>query len=397
MMLNVMMAAALAGWTGVVSPKTEGWTFKASDAKDGMVYNPFEGTFPDKGGQLFSPEIALPQSAAEGGYYRFAFTAESEDRAFEGVNYYAADGKELPDRYDVIYPGKSKYDRVFYAMPGTAKVKLFFQGGKPFKVSDVTVEPVTWKEAADYADRVLAAIPKCDFSAPADAFALLPRTKAAMAGGKPWRVVMLGDSNSQDLYHSLFHALVKREFPKSNLRFLVSMRGSTGVAWYGDPEHPERIAEYVTGPKPDLLVIGGATNFRVQERPDEVGARLARVVKAAKAAGIEVLVNTPMPAMDTRLNPWTPNFNPDLTKDLGPMEFDVKKNFWCGQTYKPEVMRKVADEEKVAFWDFTCQGYEYIFRSGKPYMWFGRDDYHSGERGKQAWGRLYLEYWKRAK
>ena len=59
--------------------------------------------------------------------------------------------------------------------------------------------------------------------------------------------------------------------------------------------------------------------------------------------------------------------------------------------------RKVADEEKVAFWDFTCQGYEYIFRSGKPYMWFGRDDYHSGERGKQAWGRLYLEFWKRAK
>lgn len=430
--ISMLLAAVLFDAPGNITA-TNGWEFKPSDSKDGMVYNPFEGTFPDKGGQLFSPSIKLNQKDGEGAYYRLTFTAEAEKKAFEGVCYFDKDGKELPDRYDVFYAGKASYDRIFYAMPGVDTIKLFFQSDKPFKTSDVKVENATVEEAAAFCDRAVKDVPPFKFTAPADAFKLLPKTKAALAEGTPWRVVMLGDSNSQDLYHSLYHALVKREFPKSDLRFMISMRGSTGIAYYGDPKHPEYFKEYVLDLKPDLLIIGGASNYRVSVDKEDMAAalaakkeefaaikdgnkrrqaenkfkseyknewvteRLGNVIRQAQAAGIEVLVCTPMPAMDTRLNPWTPTFNPDFEKDLGPMTFDAAKNFWCQQTYFPEQMKSITDKCGVEFWDFTTQAYTYLFESGKPYQWFGRDDYHSGERGKQVWGRLYLEFWKTAK
>jgi hypothetical protein len=381
---------ALFSHDGLVAPESGKWEFQASDAKDGMVYNPFEGAFPDKGGRLVSPPITLPQPAGEGGYYHLTFSAESAQRAFQGVDYYDAAGKLLPDNYDVVYPGKQAYDRTFFAMPETVSIRLFFQSGKPFKVADVKVEKADAAAAAAYGDAVYATVPPLAFKAPADAFAKLPKTRAAMHEGRPWRVVMLGDSNSQDLFHSQFHALVKREFPKSDLRVLVSVRGSTGVAYYADPG---QFKAYVADQKPDLLIIGGATNFRCNKKPEEVAAWLDTVIRRAKdELGCEVLVCTPMVAMDSRA---ADKEKPDAP--IPPAAWTRETDFWAKQTYFPEQMAKVAEANAVAFWDFTATAYGYLFASGKPHGWFSRDDYHNGERGKQIAGRIFLECFKTAK
>lgn len=381
---------ALFSQEGLVASEIGKWTFQASDAEDGSVYNPFEGVYPDKGGRLVSLPIALPQPAGEGGYYLLTFAAESARRAFQGVDYYDAAGRLLPDNYDVVYLGRQAYARTFFAMPGAASIRLFFQSDKPFKVADVKVAKTDAAAAAAYCDAVYAGVPPLAFTAPVDAFAKLPKTRAAMRQGCPWRVVMLGDSNSQDLFHSQFHALVKRAFPKSDLRFLVSVRGSTGVAYYADPGP---FKAYVADQKPDLLIIGGATNFRCDKRPEEVAACLDTVIRRAKdELGCEVLVSTPMVAMDSRA---VDNKNPEAP--IPPAAWNRETDFWARQTYFPERMAEVAAANAVAFWDVTAAAYGYLFASGKPHGWFSRDDYHNGERGKQIAGRIFLAYFKTAR
>ena len=66
---------------------------------------------------------------------------------------------------------------------------------------------------------------------------LPPKTRAALEDGTPWRILLLGDSIVQDTFHSQFHALVKRAYPKSEVTWLVSVRGSTGCWYYCDPEN----------------------------------------------------------------------------------------------------------------------------------------------------------------
>lgn len=64
-------AAALLEANGLVTEKTAGWRFEASKAKGGKAFNPSEGWYPDKGGKLVSPRIAIPKAGA---YYRLSFT-----------------------------------------------------------------------------------------------------------------------------------------------------------------------------------------------------------------------------------------------------------------------------------------------------------------------------------
>ena len=47
---------------GLVTEKSAGWRFEASGAKGGAAFNPLEGWYPDKGGKLVSPRIAIPNA-----------------------------------------------------------------------------------------------------------------------------------------------------------------------------------------------------------------------------------------------------------------------------------------------------------------------------------------------
>ena len=85
---------------GLVTGDTEGWRFEASDAKGGAAFNPFEGWYPDKGGKLVSPRIAIPKAGA---YYKLSFTGSAPVRSYATVAFYDAAGNIIADNYDVIY------------------------------------------------------------------------------------------------------------------------------------------------------------------------------------------------------------------------------------------------------------------------------------------------------
>ena len=390
-LLAVHLAAApLAVYKGDLSDKLPGWEFKPSKPKNGLTYNEFEGYYPDKGGKLSSNLIKLDKAPGEGAYYRLKFDAAAPERAYQGVDFFDAEGKLLPDNYDVIYPGERRaYERVIYAMPKADSIRVFFQSTSGIRAWDLSVEKVDAAAAQKYCDDLYATLPPLKFQAPADAMKLLPRTAEALKTGKPWHVVMLGDSIMQDAFHSQFHSLLKREFPKSNCQFTISMRGGTGCWLYCQPEE---FKKYVLNEKPDLLIIGGISNYNKSANPTGTEAMEIVVREAKKQLGCEVLLLSGALSVDSRKhddkNPGQP---------LPAQVWSYEQDGHVQSCYKPQELAEMAARQGVAVWDLATPTYTWLYASGKPYQWFSRDYVHSGERGKQVIGRTLVEYFKTAK
>lgn len=370
-------------------------------------------------GRLTTKKLRLPhKEPGKGAYFKFSFDCKytftpgspggKPQRCNQGVFFYDKKGKVLPDSYDTLYPSDAtgrRYERVLYAWDEVDSFEVFFQ--KPWKmnekngdrcsldVSDVKIETATWEDAAEYADRIyaeVAAKAPLDFAPQGDWTALIPRTMEALATGSPWRVVMLGDSIIQDTFHSQFHSLVKRAFPRSNVEWVLSMRGGTGCWHYCLAEN---FYPYVVDHKPDLLIIGGISNWAVHDEKNrkDVGPTgsdaMLRVAKLARERlGCEVLVvNQPLHC-DRRPRPTSADASVPLPK----MPFSVQ---WLG-TLMPrleyDVLRRRCEAAKIQWWDELVPCYTWLFGSGLSFEWYSRDTVHSGELGKQVIGRIMLGY-----
>ncbi len=385
MVKTMLLAAALCAgevsmaveFTGALTDKLPGWTFKASKPRDGLVYNEFEGYYPDKGGKLSSAPIKIGVRPA-GTFFRIKFEARAPERSYWGVDYFDADGKLLPDYYGVIHAGpRADHEFIIYAMGMVDTIRVFFQSSRGIEAWNLSVQPATAAEAALWCDKLYGTLPPVNFRPPADSFRLLPRTAGALRSGKPWRVVMLGDSIIQDTFHSLFEALVKRAFPKSNLDYISSVRGSTGCWFY---RRPENFKAYVADQKPDLLIIGGISNYHAGEKPVNTAAILEVAGRAKKELGCEVLILTAALSLDTR------------GKDVSPRKWSLETDAVTGKQNDWERLYPGAAKLAVPVWDMTTPCYFWLYASGKPYEFYSRDQVHSGERGKQIIGRVLFSY-----
>ena len=220
-----------------------GWTFLSSEEGE-PVYIPFEGTYASKGGRIRSPRFSLNKPESKAAFYHLTFTAQAAVQGYWWVDFYDKDGKMLPDINSALYASEEemRQDGVFLADPRSVTAEISFVTKKGVSVRDIRLEPFTPAEAADWCDRLYAGLPKKLFQISKDAFALLPKTKAALNNGTPWRILLLGDSLVNDTWCSNFQALVMRDFPNAKPDFMVSVRGSTGAAYYCIPEH---FQEYV--------------------------------------------------------------------------------------------------------------------------------------------------------
>ena len=411
---------------GLVTDKTPGFRFgNVTFTDNDRVCAKFEQIDMTEGakGRLTTKKLRIPhKEPGKGAYFKFSFDAKYEftsgkadgkpQRCNQGVFFYDRNGKVLPDCYDTMYPASDAprhYERVLYAWDEVDSFELFFQ--KPWamnekngdrctlEVSNVKIETATWEDAAEYADRIygeIAAKAPLDFAPEGDWTALLPRTMDALKTGKPWRIVMLGDSIIQDTFHSQFHALVKREFPASNVEWILSMRGGTGCWHY---ILAENFYPYVVDHKPDLLIIGGISNNR---KHDENGGKdvgptgadaMVRVAKVARERlGCEVLlVNSPL-SVDTR--PYD-EANPAASvpkMPFGPSQFRMRE-----METEYGALKKLCAAEKMQWWDEFVPCYTWLYGSGLPNQYYSRDFVHSGELGKQIIGRVMLGYFMTGK
>ena len=436
---------------GLVTDKTPGFRFgNVTFTDNDRTRAKFEAVEMSEtaNGRLTTKKLRLPhKEAGKGAYFKFSFDCRyaftsgkpggMPQRCNQGVFFYDKKGKVLPDCYDTLYPAdevgeKSSssrkedstlqlqletptgfektamarhYERVLYAWDEVDTVEVFFQ--KPWQmdekngdrcsleVSNVRIETATWEDAANYADRIygeVAAKAPHDFAPEGDWTRLIPRTMDALKTGKHWRVVMLGDSIMQDTFHSQFHALVKREFPRSSVEWIISMRGGTGCWHYCLAEN---FYPYVVDHRPDLLIIGGISNWaeRDEKNRKDIGPTgsdaMLRVAKLARERlGCEVLVvNQPLHC-DRRPR----QAMADPSAPLPKMAFSAQ---WLG-TLSPKLeydtLRNRCEAAKIQWWDELVPCYTWLFGSGLPFEWYSRDTVHSGELGKQIIGRVMLGY-----
>ena len=410
---------------GVLTEQTPGVSFGTHDWKGygkpcPLVKKPYADTAT---GCWSVKRVKLPNKAeGKGAYFKFSYDAKyayapgkagkEVQRCNQGVFFFDRKGNQLPDCYDTMYPDRDgyHYERVLYAWDEAETVELFFQ--KPWnmkeadhdtcslEVSNVRIETATWEDAAAYCDRLCAKLPPVGFRPEGDMTTLIPRTMEALRTGRPWRVVMLGDSIQQDSFHSQFHALVKREFPRSDVEWILSMRGGTGCWHY---ILAENFFPYVVDHKPDLLVIGGVSNYH--EHSDKPNGRdvgptgsdaMVRVAKLARERlGCEVLiVNSPL-HVDYR-----PHEDGDTAegRPLPKMGFSSRQiGLAEGLESGYGELRRMCAGAKIQWWDAYVPCYSWLFASGLPWQYCSRDYVHSGELGKQVIGRILLSYFTSGK
>jgi len=352
---------------GEIHDQTIGWSFTPAANPGGETYNPAEGYYPDKGGKWAGPLVAAPEG--EFRFFRFRFTARAPKGGYWGIMFYDGQGQALvSDIYSSVYPDTADvtYEVTYYGREGAVGFCPFFQSPGVIETSQLEISRIDAFEAADWCDRLYATLPPIPASLSSSSLMRLPKTRTALHEGAPWRVVMLGDSIINDTFNSNFQALVKRMVPQSDMRFLCSVRGSTGCWHYQDPQ---QFKAYVEDLRPDLLMIGGISHKEDLSAIREV-IRLTR-----KSLGCEILLLSGPLGGDWRVH------------DAAHPEQALGTQEWAAIPFMDR-QRGLAEECSVEFLDLGALWNRYLAESQSPREWFHRDPVHGNDRGKQVVGRF---------
>jgi hypothetical protein len=358
---------------GKITDKTPGWTFIPSANPGGTVYNEAEGYYPDKGGQLLGPPVPTCKNEFE--FYAVTFDAKAAEDCHWGVFFHDKEGQMIAaDIYSSIYSARDRqhYEQVVYGRENATGLRPFVQSLKGVEIWDLNIRRITAKEASEWCDRLYKTLPDLSWTPPANRLEFLPKTLSAMKSGKPLRIVMLGDSIVNDTFNSNFQSLIMRLYPESDLRFICSVRGSTGCWHY---QEPENFKAYVTDLRPDLLIIGGISHR------EDIDAIRNVIEMTRKQVGCEIML-----------------MSGPLGKDWRKYDEAKPEAALPAQTWTPDPFVKKQEglcaELEVDFLNMATAWHNYLGNSRKPWRWFHRDRVHGNDRGKQVAGRLIETYFK---
>jgi hypothetical protein len=201
---------------------------------------------------------------------------------------------------------------------------------------------------------------------PKDRWEALPKSRAVLARGGQWRVVMLGDSIVNDTSRSNWSFHLGEKYPKVQVVKYTVVRGGTGCDWY---EKPGRVRRYVLDFRPALVMIGGIS------QPTDAKAVRNVVRQIRKASGADILLMTgPFGRVD-------PNDARQWRTVVHPAQ----------DSYEAR-LAAVAKAEGVGFLDLQRAWGEYVRASGKKVEAFRRDAVHANRQGEQILGRILVRY-----
>lgn len=362
-----------------------GWTFLPSEGEN-KVSVPYDRAHEGAGGRIRSPRFKLDKPIDKNAFYRLKFTGKAPVQGYWWVDFYDSTETILPDINSALYATEKdvSYDVVIFTDPRAVFADISFVTSCGASVHDIRMEQITPGDAADWCDRLYASLPQKNYQATNDAFALLPKTKAALNNGKPWRILMLGDSIVNDTWCSNFQSLVMRDFPKADLTFVISVRGSTGASYYHVPEH---FREYVEDMKPDLVMIGGISNYHLapEQKPDDRVKNLVSLIGQCHAIGAEVVLMSPPLSHKWRSGDEPEDWSEDWINGKGIKVYD--------RSYQRDAVAQTG----IAYWDVTTIPCRIVADCIQPSSWFSRDVVHNNDRGKQLIGQNLAAWFRMAK
>ena len=380
----LVSASSIVSFPGEIGAAA-GWKCRGGEAGK-IVYIPFEGYYESKGGRIESPRFKLDGDCGKNRFYRLKFDAKCSVDGYWWVDFFDAEGRTLPDVNSRLYSSKTwkSYDVVVPAHPSAvfAQIALVTQVGACAR--NVHFSRISTSDAAKWCNELAAGLPKLEISVADDAWTKLPAAKTKIISGEPLNVVFLGDSIVNDMWCGNAVALIQDSLPGANLRCMISVRGSTGCWYYHEQSHFD---EYVGKYKPDLVVIGGISNFLGLKRHSFADAEndMVETIRKCREIGAEVVVCTPPPSYEFRQDVTVRPFDVALTKEKTGVEY-----------LQQEYERRAAARSFVQIWDLTTAPCEAIARSGKPLNWFKRDSAHNDDRGKQLIAQTLAAYFRAA-
>lgn len=381
----VAAAAPLAEYPGEVG-ENAGW--KCVGSEEGkVVYIPFEGYYESKGGRIESPRFKLDGEIGKNRFYRLTFSAKCPVDGYWWVDFFDVEGNQLPDVNSRLYASDdwTPYDVMVPARPDAAFAQIAFVTKKGAQAKDVSMRQASVAAAAKWCNDLAATLSKLDTPETKGAWDGLQKARAKILSGVPVTIVLLGDSIMNDTWCGNAVALIQDALPKADLRCYLSVRGSTGCWYYHEKDH---FAEYVGKYKPDLVVIGGISNYGgpTYHSLKEVEDCMVETILRCQLIGAEVVICTPPPSYEFRKDAAAKSFDRSLLQE--------KDGFlYLQQEYE----RRAASRTDVQVWDLTTAPCEAIARSGKPLDWFKRDAAHNDDRGKQLIAQTLAAYFKAVK
>ena len=145
---------------GDVSRADSGWTYQAGSEEE-MVYIPFEGVYPNKGGRMQSPWFSIPESGGRGAYYRLTFKARTAEHCYWWLDYRDKDGQRLPDCNSQVVPTdeEREYDEVVYIPNAVREVQIAFVSKGKVEARDLRFTTATAADAAQWCDDLYKTMP----------------------------------------------------------------------------------------------------------------------------------------------------------------------------------------------------------------------------------------------
>jgi len=247
--------------------------------------------------------------------------------------------------------------------PRTARICAILNDWHAFSPFD-KMDPLT------FANAVYAKMKPIEYTPPANRWKHIPKTMQRLQNGGTLRMLMLGDSIMDDSAQSRFDLVVQAMYPGSTVVKLQDGFGGGGCWGMKD-----NVDHFVIQHQPDLLIIGG-----ISQREDIEAIRSVIRQSKAQLPELEVLLSTPV--MGHENDPYNKNWT---------LEIDAEKFAYRAN------LKKLAEEENCEFLDLTGVVRKYMLDSGKCIGWFMRDGVHANERGSQAIGRHYVEFFRQKK
>lgn len=366
--------------TGLVST-ANGWKLREPMFGDDYVLSDFDGKTKPAGARPVTRVFRLDKPAGRPAFYRITFEAKCPERFhYWWIDSYDAAGKELSDINSALYKSDDfiPYDEVIQLQDRAAYCQLSFLAPEGTEVRDYAIRRISDAEAAEHFERIAKTLPEHSFVAPEDAFDRLPRTRAKLKSGEPLRVLMLGDSLMNDTYNGGFAALLKRDFPASDITVLLSVRGGGSTAHYRTMEY---FRPFVLDQRPDLVVMGGiSSSGGATKAYDDMMAFL----RLCREHDLETVMLTLPMSCEFR----------GSAKACDTFGEAVDYGRFSKSLVRRDYIRQASAEMGVPYWDVTTPAVTASARSGKPLDWFQRDLIHNNDRAKIINARALAAYFR---
>lgn len=335
-------------------PGTAKWVERAGGGKCLEVHD----------GMWRSPNIQVQPLA----FYRVRIVSKTAGAGYWGLLSYDKTDTEIPASPYSKIPASKKWVKndavVLVPEDAVCSRVLIWPREKPIRADNIVVDRVTRDEALKIADKIYSEVPEVEAEYAESTQAGLQHVRETLEQGGNLRVLLLGDSVTNDMGNSNFQLLLEREYPDARVTLLNKVGSGASADRF---LKGGKIGKMLQKHDPDLVMFGGISNGK-KDIPDI--RKLANRVKEHDDADFLAFTGTMlMPRY------W--------------------KNFDRGQSHRQpyrEALKKAGRKSGFAVCDLGGAWEAYATGCDRPIAYFRRDGHHANERGKQVYGHLMAEY-----